>query len=139
MPNDPVFINQFNYTPITKQTTLIRWWRQGWEGHMELWRVFWIYFIFGHGFVIGAGGGIMVITLILGFAVDPGSLNLGLLGLATGSGLLALGYIIFAIWSCVSIWRCASNCQSIRWYYSARGFVVFYGGLVLSPVAIFLA
>ena len=134
MPADgPIFIDQFGTTPTHMRPPPDPWWKAAWRGRMELWRVFWVCFVFGHGIIIGLGSGLMVIAMVLGFAFDPGSLNAGFAGLATGATVLALVYAVFFVWCVVSVWRCGGNCVEKHWGMWARGCIVTYGILVLTP------
>ncbi len=130
----PIFVDQFGATPTLHQPLPEPWWKAGWHGRMQLWLVFWVCFVFGHGVVIGLGSGLMVIAMVLGFTFNSGSLSAGVVGLAAGATVLALVYLTFLLWSGVSVWRCADNCVEKRWRTWARGVIVVYGLLLMVPV-----
>lgn len=133
-----LFIDQFGTTPTHLRPPADPWWKAGPRGRMELWRVFWVCFVFGHGVIIGIGGGLMVFAMVLGFAFGPGSLDAGFAGLASGGAILALTHVAFVAWCLVSVWRCAGNCIDRRWGYWARGFMVAYTAVIVLPVASWL-
>ena len=140
MPTEgPIFIDQFGTTPMHLRPPSDPWWKAGPRGQMELWRVFWLCFVSGHGVIIGIGSGLMVIAMVLGFAVAPGSLNSGFAGLATGATVLGLSYLAFIVWCVVSVWRCARNCIDHRWGYWARGAMIVYSAMILYPAVSWLA
>jgi hypothetical protein len=128
----PVFIDQFGADPNPPPPG--PWWKQGWQGRMELWRAFWICFVFGHGIVGGVGFGMMIFGMVLGFVSNPGTLDGGLAGLATGGTLLVLGYLVFAIWAGTTVWRCADNCVDKRWGLGARVAMVGYATAILTSL-----
>jgi hypothetical protein len=129
----PIFIDQFGTTPTHLRPPSDPWWKAGPRGQMELWRAFWICFVFGHGIVIGFGLGLMVVAMVFGLAFDPATLGGGFVGLAGGAGVLGLVYFVFVAWSVVSVWRCAGNCVDKRRGLWARGVMVAYCALVLYP------
>ena len=135
----PVFIDQFGTTPTHMLPPSDPWWKAGLRGRMELWRVFWICFVFGHGVILALGSGLMVFAMVLGFAFDPASLNAGLVGLAGGATVLALVYAAVLAWCMLSVWRCANNCIDRRWGMWARGFMVLYAAMLVWPAAHWLA
>jgi hypothetical protein len=108
-------------------------WKRSWQGEELLWKVFWGWFLGGHGVILGCSIGFMIIAMILGFAFSPTSLNAGVVGLASGAILLVLIIVPYSFWISVSLWRCAPNCLSKKWSYVARGFVVIYGISILIP------
>lgn len=97
--------------------------------------MFWGWFFFGHGVVLGCSFGVMVLAMILGFATDPGSLNAGFAGMATGAVLLVLAIIPYGLWCGVSLWRCAKNCINPLWTYAARLIVIVYGIGIAIPLS----
>ena len=109
-------------------------WKKCWYGREQLWKVFWGWFFFGHGVILGCSVGVMVLAMILGFATNPGSLNAGFAGMATGFALLVITVIPYGIWCGVSLWRCADNCVNKIWGYGARAVVCLYAILVVVPV-----
>ena len=137
----PIFIDQFGTGPSAPppDAELGPWWKECWQGRMELWKAFWVCFVFGHGIIGGVGFGAMIVSMILGFAVDPGSLDAGFAGLATGTTLLIGVYAVFAVWIMVGVWRCADNCLDKRWGIVARVAMVFYGTCLVLPFAPLLA
>jgi len=104
--------------------------RDAWQGREELWLVFWVYFVFGHGVVLGLGSGMMVMLMVLGF-VTAGSVASGAVGLLAGFGLLAVLYLAFAVWSGVSVWRCADTCRDKDRGQWARVLMVGYATAVI--------
>ena len=128
----PVFIDQFGTGP--NQPPPGPWWKQGWQGRMELWRAFWVCFVFGHGIVGGIGFGVMIVGMVLGFIVNPGTLDGGIAGLITGGTMLVLAYMVFAIWVSVSVWRCADNCIDKRRGLWARVVIVGYATAIATPI-----
>ena len=109
-------------------------WKRSWQGEELLLKVFWGWFLCGHGVILGCSIGFMVLAMILGFAVSPASLNAGVLGLASGASLFVLTIVPYSIWISVSLWRCAPNCLRKKWSYAARWFVVVYGISILFPI-----
>ncbi len=109
-------------------------WKRCWMGREPLWRVFWGWFVCGHGAILGCSVGFMVIAMLLGFAIVPQSLNGGFAGMATGATLLVLVAVPYSIWSVVSLWRCAYNCINQRWGHVVRGGVVVYGAIIIVPI-----
>ena len=101
-------------------------WKRCWLGHEKLWKVFWGWCLCGHGVILGCSVGFMMITMILGFATDPGSLNAGFAGMATGMAILVIVFVPYSIWCSVSLWRCANNCINKIWGYAARLLVICY-------------
>jgi len=109
-------------------------WKRCWMGREPLWRVFWGWFVCGHGALLGSSIGFMVLAMVLGFAVSPETLSAGVAGMATGATLLILVAVPYSIWSAVSVWRCAYNCIDKRWGHVVRGVVVLYWIVILIPV-----
>jgi hypothetical protein len=109
-------------------------WKRTWQGEELLWKVFWGWFLGGHGVILGCSIGFMVIAMILGFAVSPTSLNAGVVGLASGAALLVLTIVPYSCWISVSLWRCAPNCLSKKWFYAVRVGVVIYAISILIPI-----
>ena len=133
-PN-PIFIDPFGTTLTQKQASPGPWWKDGWQGKIQLWKAFWVCFVFGHGIVIGLGLGLMMVAMVLGFAVDAGSLDAGFAGLATGATVLVLVYLTFVAWAVVTVWRAAGNCVDKGWGLMARLAIVSYGILLILPCA----
>ena len=141
-PQGPVFIDLFgkgkggppspdggpNWQPDEGE-----FWKLAWQGKVGLWKAFWVYFFFGHGVVLGIGFGAMVFSMLIGFTIDRGSIIGGANGLALSAAVLTLVFLVFAIWSTVSVWRCADNCTiKIRGTY-ARVVVVGYVTTLMLP------
>ena len=135
---NPIFIDQFGTTSTQNQTSPGPWWKDGWQGKMQLWKAFWVCFVFGHGIVIGLGLGLMMVAMVLGFAVDAGSLDAGFTGLATGGTVLVLVYLTFVVWAVVTVWRAADNCVDKGWGLMARLAMVSYGICLILPFAVSL-
>lgn len=111
-----------------------KFWKAGWQGRLPLWKVFWLYFVFGHGIIGGLGCGLIVFGMLFGFAIDGSTLAGGAGGLAVGIGALVIAFTVFAVWSVVSVWRCAPNCLDKRWGPRARAVMVVYGLLLMVPL-----
>lgn len=109
-------------------------WKRCWQGRERLWKVFWGWFLCGHGVILGCSVGVMVLAMLLGFMTDPRSLDAGIAGMATGATLLALLIIPYGIWCGVSLWRCADNCTNKMWGLGARGLVIVYASAILIPI-----
>lgn len=109
-------------------------WKRCWRGQELLWKAFWGWFFFGHGIILGCSVGVMVLAMVLGFATNPGSLNSGFAGLATGLVLLVLVTVPYGIWSGVSVWRCAKNCLNKKWGYGARIIILIYAIGIAAPI-----
>ena len=73
--------------------------------------------------------------MVLGFAVDPGSLDAGFTGLATGGTVLVSVYLTFVVWAVVTVWRAADNCVDKGWSLMARLAMVSYGICLILPFA----
>ncbi len=115
---------QFNEGPV---------WKLAWQGKIELWKAFWVYFLMGHGLVIGIGCGVMIFSLLAGFAIDPSSTAAGATGLAIGVTVVTCVFLVYAVWSTVGVWQCADNCTvKIRGTY-ARVLMVGYGTALALP------
>ncbi len=108
-------------------------WRRVLRGQELLWKMFWFYFLCGHGLVYGVGFGVVVVGMVLGFAVDPGSLNSGMAGLATGAVALGSVGLVFGAWCGIGLWRCAYNVDDRRWGHAARVLAVVYGFAIIVP------
>lgn len=100
----------------------------GLDGREPLWRVFWFFFLPGHGVFLGIGGGLMILAMVVGLAVDPLGLNGGASGLAVVGTLIGVVLLLFVLWSVVALWRCAYNCRRRRWGHAARALSLVYGG-----------
>jgi len=106
-------------------------WKRCWHGRELLWKVFWGYVLFGHGIVLGCALGVMVLGMVLGFAVDPGSLDAGLVGLSVGMGLLLVTFLVYGLFAMTALWRCAGNTTSQGATVAARGIVVAYAATMI--------
>ena len=79
--------------------------RSAWRGEVPLWKVFW----FG-GPIVGAGLPLLL-TLVL-----PGA--------RLWSKLLALAVcLMYGVWVCVALWRCAFNVTNRLWGHLVRAYV----------------
>ena len=101
---------------------------------MELWKAFWIYFVFGHGIVMGLGLGLIVIAMTIGLAFLPSSLDAGFLDLMIAGSVLGLFYLVFATWVSISVWRAANNCVNRCWVIGARFTMIVYASCLILPV-----
>lgn len=110
-------------------------WKRCWRGEEVLWKVFWGWFFCGHGVILGCSVGIMVISMILGFATNPGSLNAGFAGMATGAALLVIAVVPYGVWCGVSLWRCAPNCINRAWGYATQLIVIVYAACIGVPLS----
>ena len=108
-------------------------WRRCLMGREPLWKMFWFYFVCGHGVVYGIGFGVVVVFMILGFAADPGSLNSGLAGLTTGMVALGAVGLGFGTWCGIGLWRCAYNVEDRRWGHAARVLAISYALIIIVP------
>jgi hypothetical protein len=97
--------------------------------------VFWGWFVCGHGALLGASVGIMVLSMVFGFILSPQSLDAGVAGMASGGIVMIAVYVIYAFWAALSVWRCAYNCINHRWGHVARAVVILYAFMALSWVA----
>jgi len=113
-------------------------WKLAWQGKIELWKAFWVYFLLGHGLIFGIGCGVMIFSLLAGFAVDPGSASAGATGMAIGGIIVITVFLGYGFWSVIGVWRCADNCTiKIRGTY-ARVLMVGYVTALALPVADYL-
>ncbi len=76
-----------------------------WRGQEKLWKAYWLYGVIGA--II-----LQVLLSVLG--------SIGFVGLILGGALT----LVFAVWSNVSIWRCAWNANAKFWGYLVRVLVV---------------
>ena len=131
--NNPIFIDQFGTGGGSSGGGGPNWqmddepvWKLAWQGQVPLWKAFWVYFVMGHGVILGLGCGTFVFSLLAGFFLDPASSESGAMGLAVGGTVVSLVFLIFAVWAVVAVWRCADNCTiKIRGIY-ARVLMVGY-------------
>ena len=99
-----------------------------------MWRAFWVYFVMGHGVILGLGCGVLVLSLLAGFIVNPSSSTSGMVGLAMGGTIISLVFLVFAVWAVVTVWRCANNCTAqIRGTY-ARALMIGYVTTLALPI-----
>ncbi len=110
-------------------------WKRCWRGQEPLWKVFWGWFFFGHGIILGCSVGFMVLAMVFGFVTSPRSLDAGIAGMAAGAVLLVLAVVPYGVWSAVSVWRCANNCINKFWGYLVRLVVIVYAATILVPLA----
>ena len=109
-------------------------WKLAWRGQVALWRAFWVYFVMGHGVILGLGCGVLVFSLLASFIVNPSSSASGVTGLAMAGTVISLVFLVFAVWAVVTVWRCASNCTiKIRGIY-ARVLMVAYVSTLAVPI-----
>lgn len=114
---DPIFIDQFGTGGGSSGGKGPNWqfdegpvWKLAWQGRVPLWKMFWVYFVMGHGVILGLGCGVLVFSLLAGFFIDPASTASGAAGLAVGGTLVVSVFLVFAVWAVVAVWRCADNC-----------------------------
>jgi len=127
----PIFIDMHGSGRGPEEPT----WKRCWFGREPLWRVFWGWFICGHGALLGCAVGFMILAMILGFMASPTSIDSGMAGLATGATLLMLVFVPYSVWCIVSLWRCAYNCIDLRWGHWTRGIAVAYVAVLIVPFA----
>ena len=109
-------------------------WKLAWRGHVPLWKAVWVYFVMGHGVILGLGCGVLVLSLLAGFIVNPSSSTSGVTGLAMAGTVISLVFLVFAVWAVVTVWRCANNCTiKIRGTY-ARVLIVGYVTTLALPI-----
>ena len=94
--DNPIFIDQFGTGSGSHGVKGLKgpmngepMWKLAWRGHAPLWRAFWVYFVMGHGVILGLGCGVLVLSLLAGFIVNPSSSTSGMAGLAMGGGAQA--------------------------------------------------
>jgi hypothetical protein len=124
MQDSPVYIDMHGLGPAPDPGPV---WKRCWMGREPLWRVFWGWFICGHGAFLGATVGLMVMAMLFGFIVAPQSLNAGVTGMATGAVVFSLATVPYVLWVIVSLWRCAYNCLNRKWGHFTRLIVIMYG------------
>jgi len=127
----PVFVDLHGVGPAPDPAPV---WIRCWKGTEPLWRVFWGWFFFGHGAMLGGAFGLMLIAMVFGFVVSSDSLDAGMTGLTSGAALVVLISVPYAFWSAVSVWRCAYNCIDKRWGHMARLTVAVYAMMILLPI-----
>lgn len=127
MSASPVYIDLHGLNPVPEPGPV---WKRCWMGREPLWRVFWGWFVCGHGAILGGSVGVMILSMVFGFVVSPQTLGGGVAGMMTGATILVIVAVPYAIWSAVSLWRCAYNCIDQRWGHWARLTVVIYGVLI---------
>ena len=89
---------------------------RAWRGEEDLWRVYWLY------------GLLYPVLLLLCIQVLTSSTIAGM----NGSVLFNILMGLFCFWMCVSLWRCAWNCNWRFWGYWARISSVAYAFNVLN-------
>ena len=137
----PVFIDQFGTgggssgdEGPNRQINVQPEWRLAWQGQVPLWKAFWVYFVMGHGVILGLGCGAFVFSLLAGFFVDPSSSKSGAMGFVVAGTIMILVFLVFAIWAVIAVWRCADNCMiKIRGIY-VRILMVGYVIALMFPV-----
>ena len=77
--HEPIFIDQFGTGGSGDPGKGPNWqfnegpfWKLGWQGRLDLWKMFWVYFVFGHGIINGLGCGVMIFAMLAGFATSVG-------------------------------------------------------------------
>ena len=138
---NPIFIDQFGNGGDSTGGNGPNWeldtrplWKLAWQGKVPLWRAFWVYFVMGHGVILGLGCGTLLFILLAGFFFGPSSTWSGATGLAVIGTLVTLVFLIFAIWAVVAVWRCANNCTNkIRGIY-ARALMIGYVSVLALPL-----
>ena len=139
--DNPIFIDQFGTGSGSHGVKGLKgpmngepMWKLAWRGHAPLWRAFWVYFVMGHGVILGLGCGVLVLSLLAGFIVNPSSSTSGMAGLALGGTMISLVFLVFAVWAVVTVWRCANNCTlQIRGTY-ARALMIGYVTTLALPI-----
>ena len=139
--NNIIFIDQFGIgggshggKGLNGQMDEVPMWKLAWRGQVPLWRAFWVYFVMGHGVILGLGCGMLVFSLLAGFIVNPSSSTSGVTGLAMAGTVIILVFLVFAVWAVVTVWRCANNCTvKIRGSY-ARALMIGYVTILALPI-----
>lgn len=129
MHENPVFVDLHGLGPAPDPGPV---WKRCWQGKEPLWRVFWGWFVCGHGAILGSTMGAMVLAMLFGLMIDTQTLNAGVTGMAIGATVLALMTVPYLLWALVSLWRCAYNCLNYRWGHLARFLVIVYAMLLLA-------
>ena len=119
---DPIFIDQYAIeNPVSglamdtnSNIKEGRPWKVAWQGHIPLWKAFWIYFILGHGALFGLGCGLLVFSLLAGNFLTTISKTSIAGALSIGGVIVLLVYVGFAFWVVVTVWRSARNCNYKR-------------------------
>ena len=114
--DNPIFIDQFGIgggsrgdTGLNEQMDEVPIWKLAWRGQVPLWKAFWVYFVMGHGVILGLGCAMLVFSLLAGFIVNPSSSTSAVTGLAMAGTVITLVFLVFAVWAVVTVWRCANN------------------------------
>ena len=95
-------------------TEATNWITSSWKGDQPAYKVFWVYAVpinlafFITGLVAGVAAGSIPQVSLLVFLVAP-------------------LYLIFTVWFCVSLWRCAYNADWDGWAWIARAWVIIVG------------
>lgn len=101
-------------------------WLRALKGLLPLWVAFWFGFIFGHGIIIAFSVGAILIGTILGMTLGSGLVTESTTTAWLMGGTIALVAGLFALWSTISVWRCAKNAKLKRWGYISRAVVSMY-------------
>ena len=143
---EPIFIDQY---AIEKPVSDLRKdahadikegraWKLAWQGHIPLWKAFWIYFILGHGALFGLGCGFLVFSLLAGNFLTSIS-NTSIAGALSIAGVIvSLIYVGFAFWAVVTVWRNSRNCNYKRHGVYAKIIIGCYIIAIVSPVLWYL-
>ena len=144
---DPIYINQFstgNSNSDLKEYVHsnigeTQFWKSAWHGHIPLWKAFWVYFVLGHGAVLGIGCGFLLFSLLAGSFFSGVSITLIPIALSIGGTIVSIIYFGFASWAVVSVWRSSRNCYHKRRGIYAKIAMMGYVTAVISPILWYLA
>lgn len=101
-------------------------WVRALKGLLPLWVAFWFGFVFGHGIIIAFSVGAILIGTVLGMTLGSGLVTESTTTAWLMGGAIALVAGLFALWSTISVWRCAKNAKLKRWRYISRAVVSMY-------------
>lgn len=101
-------------------------WVRALKGLLPLWVAFWFGFVFGHGIILAFSLGAILIGTILGMSMASGEVTDPTVTAWIMGGIIALVAGLFALWSTVSVWRCAKNAKLKKWKYISRALVSMY-------------
>ncbi len=101
-------------------------WVRALKGLLPLWVAFWLGFFFGHGIIIAFSVGAILIGTVLGMTMGSGLVTESTTTAWLMGGVIALVAGLFALWSTISVWRCAKNAKLKRWRYISRAVVSLY-------------
>ncbi len=109
-------------------------WKRAILGQEALWKVFWGGFVFGHGFLIAFGIGLLLFATAFGMALEPQRFSATFSSIMVAASLVALVAVLFIGWSLISVWRCSPNVIDRRWTLAARAVVAVYVGVWALPL-----